>query len=133
MRASFLDGETRNASRVTDYILLRILIHSPKHFIPAQTLPHLHFSPSLQHMIYVRRHIHSYVLFHPFMLNLLFAYPILLNQHQCGSNYPPYYTKLFLVGEIRQRETCLRDIWCVLSSYDTLEKLHSIKKILLCW
>ena len=54
------------------------------HFIPTQTLPHLrlHFSPSLQHDS-CPRHT-SYVLFHPFMLNLLFAYPIYLINTNVG-------------------------------------------------
>ena len=61
-----------------------------------QTLPHLrlHFSLSLEQMFHVRdTFTPSYVLFHPFMLNLLFASPIYLINTNVGPISYPYYTK----------------------------------------
>ena len=64
-----------------------ILIHSPKHFIPAQTLPHLrlHFSPSLQHMIHVRIHIHT---------QLRIIYNNIWNKVVMNTNYNYFLHKL---------------------------------------
>ena len=51
-------------------------------------------SPSLQHMVHVRKHSHPvYVLFYPFMLNILFDNPISLINNNVGPITHPYYTK----------------------------------------
>ena len=85
-------GQLINVNWVTQYIQLQSL-HPIAHscsftltFHSTQILPHLRLPFS---------HIHTQynVLFHPFMLNLLFAYPIYLINTNVSPTTNPYYTK----------------------------------------
>ena len=78
----------RNASRVTHYIQLQSL-HLSAHSYSYT----LHFSPSLQHMVHVHKHIYSrpVYIFYPSVLNILFANRISLINTNVGPITHTYY------------------------------------------
>ena len=74
-----------NTYNYSHYIPLRILVHNPNISFQHR---HCHTFSSTFHTF-----TPSNVLFHPFMLNLLFAYPIYLINTNVGPTTHPYYTK----------------------------------------